>query len=89
MTLFQIEGSSTPPAELDVREIVSRERHSLIFDAFAQLPPGQSFVLVNHHDPKPLYYQFQAEQPGQVHWEYLEQGPELWRVRIWRTPAHA
>lgn len=39
-------------------------------------------VLVNDHDPLPLYYQFSCEQQGHFHWEYLEQGPEVWRVRI-------
>lgn len=73
--------------ELDVREIVPRDRHPLIFDTFANLTPGQSFVLINDHDPKPLYYQLQAEQPGQASWEYLEQGPAVWRVRIGRMPA--
>ncbi len=84
MSLIEIENRKTPET-LDVREIVPRDRHTLIFDAFELLAPGQSFVLVNDHDPKPLYYQFQAEQPGKVRWEYLEQGPEVWRVRIGRT----
>jgi len=68
--------------ELDVRVIPPRERHPRIFALFDRLEPGQGFVLVNDHDPKPLYYQFQAERPGQVDWSYLEEGPEVWRVRI-------
>jgi uncharacterized protein (DUF2249 family) len=43
---------------------------------------------VNDHDPKPLYYQFQAEIGPKFEWQYLEQGPEVWRVRIGR-PATA
>ncbi len=69
---------------LDVREIAPRERHPLIFGTFDRLSPGQALRLVNDHDPKPLYYQFMAERPGQVDWEYLEQGPEVWQVRISR-----
>ena len=38
--------------------------------------------LVNDHDPKPLYYQLMAERPGTINWEYLEEGPETWQVRI-------
>ena len=67
---------------IDVREIPPPRRHPLIFDTFAGLAPGQHFLLVNDHDPKPLYYQFQAEMTGQFEWEYLESGPEVWRVRI-------
>ena len=46
------------------------------------LAPGASFVLVNDHDPKPLYYQLEAEHPKQFSWTYLEQGPAVWRVEI-------
>lgn len=70
---------------IDVRTIVPRERHPLIFATFDALEAGEEFELINDHDPKPLYYQFQAERPGAVAWEYLEQGPETWRVRIGRN----
>ena len=73
---------------LDVRNVVPRERHTLIFDAFTALEPDAAFVLINDHDPRPLYYQFQAEHTGQFSWDYLEQGPEVWRVRIGRRSAH-
>ncbi|MFW6039075.1 MAG: DUF2249 domain-containing protein [bacterium] len=70
---------------IDVREIVPRERHPLIFQTFHALQPGETFELVNDHDPKPLYYQFAAEHQGQFTWDYLEQGPERWRVRIGKS----
>ena len=71
--------------ELDVREIVPRVRHPLIFSTFDELKSGDSFVLVNDHDPKPLYYQFEAERHDQFQWEYVATGPEEWQVRITRT----
>ena len=67
---------------VDVRSVAPAQRHPMIFGAFEDLAAGQSFVLVNDHDPKPLYYQFQAEHSGEFDWDYLEQGPETWRVRI-------
>ena len=70
---------------LDVRTIVPRERHPLIFRTFDALAAGEVFELVNDHDPKPLYYQFQAEHARQFSWDILEQGPEVWRVRIGRA----
>jgi uncharacterized protein (DUF2249 family) len=73
------------PRILDVREITPRERHPLIFDTFGNLAVGEAFHLVNDHDPKPLYYQFMAEHPGEVGWQYLEEGPEVWRVEISRV----
>ena len=72
---------------IDVRTIVPRERHPLIFTTFRSLNGGDAMEIVNDHDPKPLYYQMQAEQPGQFSWDYLENGPETWRVRITRLAA--
>ena len=70
------------PMQLDVRVIPPREKHPTIFQTFDMLAPGQSFVLVNDHDPFPLRYQFEAERTGRYGWEYLEQGPQVWRVEI-------
>jgi uncharacterized protein (DUF2249 family)/hemerythrin-like domain-containing protein len=69
-------------SELDVRTIPPRDRHPLIFATFDRLAPGESFTLVNDHDPRPLYYQFQAERAGEVSWEPQEEGPDQWVVRI-------
>ena len=71
-------------ATSDVRTIVPRERHPLIFATFNGLDAGDAFLLVNDHDPKPLYYQFKAELGDVFQWDYLEQGPEVWKVRIAR-----
>lgn len=70
--------------ELDVRQEVPARRHTLIFDTWQGLAPGTGFILINDHDPKPLYYQFEAEHRGDYTWDYLEEGPETWRVRIGR-----
>ncbi|MFO7262112.1 MAG: DUF2249 domain-containing protein [bacterium] len=72
----------TTERTLDVRVIPPREKHPTIFRTFEALAPGDSFVLINDHDPRPLRYQFEAELSGRFGWEYLEQGPEVWRVRI-------
>ena len=77
----------TDDRQLDVRTEAPMRRHTLIFETFEALSPGEAFVLVNDHDPKPLYYQFAAEKAGEFNWDYLEQGPTTWRVRIARTAA--
>ncbi len=68
--------------ELDVRNEVPMRRHDLILGRYGDLGAGEGFVLVNDHDPKPLYYQFAAEYPDKFTWDYLESGPEVWKVRI-------
>jgi uncharacterized protein (DUF2249 family) len=68
--------------ELDVTVIIPRDRHPVIFTTFDEMKKGESFVLVNDHDPKPLYYSFLHEREGLFAWEYLEQGPTVWKVMI-------
>ena len=75
---------ATTDPQLDVRTEAPAYRHELIFDNYHRLAPSEGFVLVNDHDPKPLYYQLEAEHPGKFTWDYLEEGPEVWRVRIGR-----
>ena len=77
--------TSIASALVDVRTIVPRERHPVIFSTFRSLAKGQSMELVNDHDPRPLYYQFSMQRPDAFAWVYVEQGPALWRVRITRT----
>jgi uncharacterized protein (DUF2249 family) len=67
---------------LDIRPLPPIQRHPLIFEQFEALGAGEGFILVNDHDPKPLFYQFQAERTGEFTWDYLQQGPREWRVRI-------
>jgi uncharacterized protein (DUF2249 family) len=76
-----------PQHVLDVRQIAPAQRHVRIFETFEHLPPNTDFVLVNDHDPKPLYYQFQAELTGRFSWDYVERGPEVWQVRIGKKEA--
>lgn len=71
--------------EVDVRDLAPAQRHESIFAEYHALAPGAGFVLVNDHDPKPLRYQFEAEHPAQFTWDYVETGPQVWRVRIGRT----
>lgn len=68
-----------------MRQIHAAAATPTIFQTFDGLTLGQSFILINDHDPKPLYYQFLHEREGQFGWEYQEEGPETWRIQISRT----
>ncbi|SFD38337.1 Uncharacterized conserved protein, DUF2249 family [Lentibacillus persicus] len=59
-----------------------RHRHPKIFETFDGLNSGEFMELSNDHDPKPLHYQFMIEREGTFLWEYLEEGPAMWRVAI-------
>jgi uncharacterized protein (DUF2249 family) len=68
--------------ELDVRVIPPRDKHPAIFRTFDGLASGESMMIINDHDPRPLHYQFLAERPKHFAWTYEAEGPTVWRVRI-------
>ncbi len=67
---------------LNVTLLEPRQKHPTIFVRFDELTEGESLTLHNDHDPKPLYYQLLGERGNIFTWEYLEQGPESWKVKI-------
>ncbi|MCF8565326.1 DUF2249 domain-containing protein [Alicyclobacillus tolerans] len=62
-------------------------KHKVIFETFDGLNPGETMLLVNDHDPVPLQYQFKLERPDLFTWEYIERGPEWFRIKIGRVNA--
>ena len=68
--------------ELDVREVPHALRHATVFGALDAVPSGTTMVLVAPHDPLPLLAQIEQRNPGIFEVEYLERGPEAWRLRL-------
>ena len=69
-------------AQVDARKYEPRDKHNVIFKTFEDLKTGEKMELINDHDPRPLHYQLDVEYTDQYDWEYLEEGPEVWRVAI-------
>ncbi len=67
---------------LNVTLLPAQQKHPTIFFRFDELLEGESLNIHNDHDPKPLYYQLLAERGNVFVWEYLEQGPQWWKVKI-------
>ncbi|MFT4883921.1 MAG: hypothetical protein ACI8U4_001434 [Natronomonas sp.] len=76
------DDSLTVTEELDVRELPPAQRHEVIFVAYNELQAGNGFVLINDHDPKPLYYQLKAEAGDELNWEYRQKDSGEFRVLI-------
>ena len=78
-------GGATP--ELDARTIPHAIRHATILGALDAVGPRGGLILVAPHDPLPLVGQIEQRSPGASAVEYLEQGPEVWRLRFTRMAA--
>lgn len=71
-----------PVQELDVRPMRKPDKHPMIFRTYHALASGQSFVLINDHDPKHLREEFEADHAGSYDWEYLNTEARNWQIRI-------
>lgn len=67
---------------LDVTQIEPQLKHSTIFQRFDSLQQGEGFIIDNDHDPKPLYYQLLGERGQTFGWEYIQEGPDRWKVKL-------
>ncbi|QOV33486.1 DUF2249 domain-containing protein [Streptomyces ferrugineus] len=68
--------------ELDVRDVPHALRHATVFGALDAVPAGNAMVLVAPHDPLPLLAQIEQREPGRFGVEYLQRGPDAWRLRL-------
>lgn len=71
--------------DLDVRTIPHAIRHATVFGALQGLGPGRAMVLTAHHNPVPLLRQIEQMFAGAIEVSYLEEGPEVWRLRLLRA----
>lgn len=71
---------------LKIYELEPLHKHPAIFECFDKLQPGESFIIENDHDPIPLYYELKTERTNELgKFEFLQQGPGLWRVQITKS----
>ena len=86
---MQSENLIGPDRIMDVRPIPCSVKHGLIIQTWLGLSVGDYFILLNDHDPVPLYYQFSAQWPGAFTWEHLVKGSDEFRVKITKLKALA
>jgi uncharacterized protein (DUF2249 family)/iron-sulfur cluster repair protein YtfE (RIC family) len=79
----EVDGAGLP--ELDARSVPHAIRHATIFGALDAVQPGGGLVLVAPHDPLPLLAQVEQRAPGAFEVDYLERGPEAWRLSFIRS----
>lgn len=82
-------GAADEPGfpELDVQTIPHAIRHATIFGALDSVRPGGGLVIAANHDPVPLLAQLQQRAPGAFQIDYLERGPETWKLQFVRASA--
>ncbi len=67
---------------INVADIDPQHRHAILFRLFEHLAPDGSLQIVVDHDPRRLRLQLEARHGSRCGWSYLEEGPDVWRVRL-------
>ena len=62
---------------LFVPALAPAQKHPTVFRTFDALENGASFILVNDHDPIPLFYELKAERGDVFNWKKIENGHEV------------
>ncbi|WP_029135359.1 DUF2249 domain-containing protein [Nakamurella lactea] len=80
-------GAADEPGfpELDVQTIPHAIRHATIFGALDAVREGGGLIIAANHDPVPLLGQLQQRSPGAFQIDYLERGPQTWKIQFVRA----
>lgn len=78
-----------PDKIMDVRAIPCSIKHGLIIQQWLRLSVGDHFILLNDHDPVPLYHQIAAQWPNAFTWQHLVKGPDECHIKITKLKAIA
>jgi len=69
-------------ATVNATEYPPHLKHKVIFETFRKLQANESMLLINDHDPVPLHFQLNSMHPNEFTWDYLEQGPTMFQIKI-------
>ena len=67
---------------LDVRRVPKAAWKRAVGDAVTGLPTGGVVEIVADGDPIEIWHALEALLAGRFTWEYAEEGPAAWRVRV-------
>lgn len=72
---------------LDVRDVPHAQRHARVLAALDALQPDDALVLVAPHAPRPLLAEIDRRYGVGITAEWLQDGPDVWQIRLQRLPA--
>lgn len=76
-------STTSTTLSLDVRPVEPKDRFECIMGAYDGLAPSETLELTVDHDPRCMYYTLRATQGEEsFSFDYLENGPEVWRVKV-------
>jgi len=70
-------------AKVDIREYEKPNKYQTVAKTFKELSIGEKLELVNDHDfTKMFNTKLSVDFPNQFEWEFIEEGPSVWRASV-------
>lgn len=68
---------------LDMRPVEPKDRLETILGTWEKMRSGEDLMLTVDHDPMCMYYTLVEDYgEGTFEFNYLEKGPEVWKVKV-------
>ncbi|NLV88486.1 MAG: DUF2249 domain-containing protein [Tissierellia bacterium] len=68
--------------QIDTSGYEMQDRTNVVLRSFDQLPVGEKMILINDTDPSHLFNELNEKRFGKFEWEYIEEGPDVWKVSL-------
>lgn len=67
---------------IDLRVIISADKYRAAVTGFDSIKKGEKLQLINDNDLRSMFYQLSSEMNGRFYWQYVESGPDIWKINI-------
>ncbi len=54
----------------------------ILCETLDSLQMGETIEIIDNHNPSLLYNQLQENRPNEFEWNYLEEGPNTWKIAV-------
>lgn len=68
--------------QIDTRGFETNTINNTVINAFDSLPVGEKMVIINDTDPSHVFKHLEEKRMGKFEWEYIEEGPDVWKVSL-------
>lgn len=70
------------PEIIDITAIEPGLKHPVIFEKFDALRPENAMIIIDDHEPGPLFHLLLNKRGKAFQWKVPENGPAIWRIEI-------
>ena len=73
--------------EMDLSSPECADKKEKVLSAYDSLEPGESMVIVNNVDPRPLLNSLMQKYPAEFSYDYLKQDTDYFKIQLNKSGA--